>query len=439
MSSKKWVILVFSSSFLMRLLSLNQSLWLDEGTTARVVSEYSLGQIVTDFSPSDFHPPFYYLILKTWTGIVGFSETALRFPSVIFSLLAGWIVYLIGGIWASAFFLLNPLIVYYSQEARMYMLVTLLLTLAFYFFTRVTSTKKSQIKDGFLLFNLFLVLAFFTFYGSIFLIIPMFLYLIYKSQYKLFLSLISIFTLSLIIIAPLLYQQLLHSRLVLTEVANWKQALGTPTIKNLALIPVKFSFGRLSFQPKAIYYLVSGFWTSIVSGLVFKGGLRDKKVLFFLLSPIFLGFLFAFMIPLLQYFRFLYLVPIMSLLLNQALPAKKKLIKTGIAVIFGILSLIYLLNPHFHREDWKGLAHSLPPGETIYMISSASDALRYYREDISIADLRDVPTDEGNITVIPYTSEIHGVKYKPILGTGGFTKKKVVNFRELQVEYWAKP
>lgn len=445
--SKRSLSLVFLTAFFMRIIALNQSLWLDEGITARVMSEYSLREIIADFSPSDFHPPLYYLMLKTWTGTAGISEIALRLPSVLFSLAAGWGVYLIGGGWASALFLFNPLVVYYSQEARMYMFVTFLLTFALYFLIK---------KTNLLFFNFFLILSIFTFYGSLFLIIPMFLYLIYKKQYKFFLYSSSIFLLSLMIIAPLLYQQFLHSRIALGEVANWGQVLGSATFKNLSLMPLKFSFGRLSFYPKAIYYLISGFWTIIVFALVFKGGLKDKKLLFFLLAPIFAGFLLSFIVPVLQYFRFLYLMPIMSLLLNKALPVKKKLIKTGIAATFAMLSLIYLLSPHFHREDWKSLAHSLPPEETIYMIPSAADALRYYREDISIADLRDVPTivvsvnrttivvsvnrttDKDNITVIPYASQVHGVKYKPILYAKGFTKEKVENFREIQVEYWTK-
>ena len=66
----------------------------------------------------------------------GYSEIALRMPSILFSLLTGYVVYLIGGIWSAAFFLFNPLIVYYSQEARMYMMVTFFLTASLYYFLK---------------------------------------------------------------------------------------------------------------------------------------------------------------------------------------------------------------------------------------------------------------------------------------------------------------
>jgi len=181
------LILLFLFSFLIRLISLNQSLWLDEGVTAKVVKTFDFLSIVKKFSPFDFHPPLYYLFLKFWTNIFGYLEISLRFPSIIFSLLSGFVVYKIGslladkklGFWAALFFLFNPLIVYYSQEARMYMMTTFFVILGFYFFIKTQKKLQSQnsrgksqnliFENNFLLMNLFLILSFFTFYGPIFL------------------------------------------------------------------------------------------------------------------------------------------------------------------------------------------------------------------------------------------------------------------------------
>src|SRR3990167_11502993 len=121
--NKKLLIILFLA-FLVRLIAIDQSLWLDEAVTANVVSKFSYLEIINKFSPTDFHPPLYYLVEKFWTNIFGYSEIALRFPSIIFSLITGWMIYLIGkrlegwkvGRWAAALFLFNPLIIYYSQE-----------------------------------------------------------------------------------------------------------------------------------------------------------------------------------------------------------------------------------------------------------------------------------------------------------------------------------
>jgi len=146
----KKIFLVFFFAFLIRLIALNQSLWLDEAVTAKVVMTYGFTEIVSKFSPTDFHPPLYYLLMKLWTNIFGYSEVALRMPSVIFSLLTGWIIFKIcrlrlghgEPLWTAAFFLFNPLVVFYSQEARMYMMATFLLTGGLYYFFK----KRIQIS-----------------------------------------------------------------------------------------------------------------------------------------------------------------------------------------------------------------------------------------------------------------------------------------------------
>ena len=65
-------VLILIIAFLFRLIGLNQSLWLDEAVTAKVVRQFSYLDIVRQFSPSDFHPPLYYLFIKFWTNIFGY-------------------------------------------------------------------------------------------------------------------------------------------------------------------------------------------------------------------------------------------------------------------------------------------------------------------------------------------------------------------------------
>ncbi len=241
----KIVFFVFLLAFLIRLISLNQSLWLDEATTARVIKQYNYQEIITKFSPTDFHPPLYYLFMKFWTNIFGYSEISLRMPSVLFSLAVGWVVYLLAGVWGAVFFLFNPLIVYYSHEARMYMMATMFLTLSLYYFL-----KKKKI-----LFGIFGGLGMLTFYGSVFLVATFLLYFLYKRQYKYFILNTLYFILVFLLVSPLLYQQLLNAKVNLSNVTNWSYVLGKVNLKNLILIPIKFSIGRISFEPKWLYYL----------------------------------------------------------------------------------------------------------------------------------------------------------------------------------------
>ena len=100
-----------------------QSLWYDEGNSVRM-TERSAAEIVAAVR-SDIHPPGYFLVLAGWARLAGRSEFALRALSALSGvlLLAG--VQRIAGRralpLAALLAALHPALVYYSQEARMYM------------------------------------------------------------------------------------------------------------------------------------------------------------------------------------------------------------------------------------------------------------------------------------------------------------------------------
>lgn len=426
----KKILPIFLAAFLIRLIALNQSLWLDEAVTANVVKNLGFSQIVSGFSPNDFHPPLYYLFIKLWTNFFGYSEVALRMPSVLFSLLTGYVIYLIGGIWSAAFFLFNPLIIYYSQEARMYMMATFLLTAGMYYLLK---NKKL------ILFNLFIILSFYTFYGSIFMIVSMYIYLLYKKQYKFFIVSLLIFIVSLLLISPLLSQQLINSKVALANVTNWSAVLGKANIKNLLLIPIKFSIGRISFYPKWLYWGVAGMWTGFVLftiKTVLNKTVFIKTVFYLFIFPLFLGFLVSFFAPMMQYFRFIYLIPIMAILLS--LNKNTSMYRYIVVIGFVVFSLTYLLLPQFHREDWKSLVKSLPKDKPVYMITASSDPVKYYNQSLIVKELKSLSSSSREIIIIPYTADIYGFDYKKSLTKNGYQQKEVKNFRELSFEIWRK-
>ena len=118
----------------------SQSLWSDEGNSAALAAR-SLGQIARD-AGSDIHPPLYYWLLHFWTRYFGNSEFALRSLSTIFGVLLVWVIAELGrrmfspvtGLTAGFIAALAPFQVYYSQEARMYILLALEAALAMLLF-----------------------------------------------------------------------------------------------------------------------------------------------------------------------------------------------------------------------------------------------------------------------------------------------------------------
>ncbi|NPA89933.1 MAG: hypothetical protein GXO55_00540 [Chloroflexi bacterium] len=130
------------------------SLWADEGNSAAQALR-PLPEIIRR-AAMDIHPPLYYILLHGWTRVFGTGEWGLRSLSA----LAGIGVVLL--VWALARVLwgrttawvvgvlaaFHPLLVYYAQEARMYMLLTLWGTLAAYALMRLILEEGRARRGG---------------------------------------------------------------------------------------------------------------------------------------------------------------------------------------------------------------------------------------------------------------------------------------------------
>ncbi len=120
-----------------------QSFWNDEGNSARL-SERSVPLII-EGTASDIHPPLYYLLLNQWRKLVGDTEFGLRSLSLFVGLITVPLTFVLGkkqghrvtqrshrgsqrkswllGLIAAGLLAINPAMIYYSQEARMYALL----------------------------------------------------------------------------------------------------------------------------------------------------------------------------------------------------------------------------------------------------------------------------------------------------------------------------
>jgi len=109
-----------------------QSYWNDEGNS-RVLAGKSVGNILAS-AAADIHPPGYYLALKVWRGLVGESEFGLRSFSALAGLVLVALLYRLGreyfdapaAVAAALLGAVNPFLIYYAQEARMYALLATL-------------------------------------------------------------------------------------------------------------------------------------------------------------------------------------------------------------------------------------------------------------------------------------------------------------------------
>ncbi|MEJ2212269.1 MAG: glycosyltransferase family 39 protein [Anaerolineae bacterium] len=122
-----------------------QPLWWDEGWSLYFAA--SDVPSLLDLTSVDIHPPLYYLLLRLWEALAGSGVVSVRLFSVLIGTAAVPLIYLLGrrmlgrrgGLLAALLLALSPFHVYYSQEVRMYGLVTLLGLAAFYFAHRWAS------------------------------------------------------------------------------------------------------------------------------------------------------------------------------------------------------------------------------------------------------------------------------------------------------------
>lgn len=129
-------------------IGLRQSVWFDEAYSI-MVAKRSVSEIVR-LSALDTHPPLYYLVLKIWANVFGWSELALRSLSVIFYgasiAVAGCFIKrhfnARAAIYVLTMLLLAPLLMRYGFEIRMYAMASLIGVAATVMLVRAHSSKR---------------------------------------------------------------------------------------------------------------------------------------------------------------------------------------------------------------------------------------------------------------------------------------------------------
>lgn len=428
-----WIILILAIT--LRLVKIDQSLWLDEAINVIASQNYSFWDMVTKYPVGDFHPPLYFAILWLWVKIWGIEEIWVRLPSVIFGVTTVWLVYLLGkemfnkkvALLGGLLMALGPLHIYYSQEARMYSLAAFSATLSFYFFWRLIHSGNWANMVGYGISNILVLYSDYLVY----LIIPVqviFLLLFQKNSFK---KILFPLGLALVTILPWLTifpKQLSTGTAAAATLPGWANVVGGANLKELFLIPIKTFFGRVSIENKQIYGLASGI-VGIFYGIVIWNALKKidsgtKLLILWILVPVILAFLISFFIPVLSYFRMLFILPPFYLLLAKGIDLIDSKILWKLA-IFGVcaismVSLIgYYTNPKFQREDWRGAVGKIDElsslgGIIIFENNNLPAPFIYYSKNISPATggLTKIPAkEESDINEFPGVENIYLFEY----------------------------
>ncbi|MBM3205551.1 hypothetical protein FJZ41_01720, partial [Candidatus Shapirobacteria bacterium] len=255
------IVFILILGFVLRLVNLNQSLWLDE-TVQAITSRGTFLGIFSELQ-GDFHPPLYHLLMWGWTHLFGSGEIAMRLPSVFFGTAAIFMVYKIAQrifpqknwLWlvAALFMATAPFHIYYSQEARMYAQTTFFAALSTYFFLGLIGKEKGN-RAGYLFSTLLLFYS--DYYGLLVFLAQILAALVIfkKDFFKFLFKLWSTFLLIVVLFLPclpLLWVQLQTGSQATFALPQWGRLVNLSFLKALPLTFIKFSLGRITIFNKS--------------------------------------------------------------------------------------------------------------------------------------------------------------------------------------------
>jgi len=161
-----------------------QSLWLDEIISIlSSAPSKSLSEIISHYQ-GDPHPPLFFFILHYWMSIFGYNELSARLLVVIIGSLSVLASYFLGkecfnrntGLIASAIVAFSHFNIRFSHEVRPYILLCLASIMSYTFFIRLI---KHQTKKNIIFYSLSSAFLIYTHYYGIFVLLSQIIFLLF--------------------------------------------------------------------------------------------------------------------------------------------------------------------------------------------------------------------------------------------------------------------
>ncbi|MBI5357127.1 glycosyltransferase family 39 protein [Candidatus Collierbacteria bacterium] len=463
-SDKFWLLIILIVGFWIRLVGLSQSLWLDEAIEWWAVTSFSLKQLLFGYMAGDFNPPAHHLLLWFWVKVFGDSEISLRFPSVLFGIGIVYLTYKISKLIlgkkddfigvsglslrashvSAIFAAFSGLLIYYSQEARMYSMAAFFTACAFYFLIK-NESLKNKLGISYILFTMLFAVGLYSHY-LVWLLLP--LLLITGKKY--ILPLVAV-----IPWIPMLFKQLASG---LSAAGNpvWAQ-LSQTSVKNLLLVAIKFVTGRIPFPDSEgllilTVILGAAFWFLAISGIKELSEKQEsKRVLMILLGwiiwPTGLGAVIGIFIPVFSYFRLLFILPPVLILAAAGTIRQRWLLEPMVLGLM-ISSAVYVSGDTYRRENWAGAVADVEkrePGAMVVIHPAVRPPFDYYnRGRSSVIDVSSLHPSSiiyyPSLWYIPYAQPIFDAddSTRQLLESRNFNRTYQQHFRGVTVEHWVK-
>ena len=414
MNSRHWLRLalytVFLLAFALRLYHLDfQSLWSDEGISW-LRAQQALGPLLAEM-PAE-HAPLYFVLLHGWMNLTGQSDFALRFLSLLFSVLTVSLGYALGrdlfsnriGLLTALLLAVNPFQVWYAQEARMYSLVVCLTLAATWLLVRGWRGGGWAVWAGY---TLTIALALYTHYYAV--LIPAFHAVFILGWWMLNrwgraapLSRTTLLSwLAAATAAALLFLPWVPRALRLLSFPGWREPVPLYTVPGRFL--TAYSLG-LAVPPDLGPWLAVGFLPILIVGLIVTRQESCPAVacaILYLAVPALIMALLLLRKPDFHERYLIVVTPAYALLLARGLDTLRRRAwpLSAVALLFILGTSAYALRNHYwdsryHKPDFRGAARHL----TIF--GQAGDGilvdgpdprlvfLHYYHGSLPVYDLR---------------------------------------------------
>jgi hypothetical protein len=189
-----------------------QSYHHDEIVTASRILRGSFGHAMDAVGFSESTPPLYYALAWAWTQVTGTGEWGLRSLSAVAGVLTVPVAYMIGaelrgrraGLWAAALVAVNPMLLWYSQEARAYSLLVFFGALSLLWCVRAARSGR---RRDFVWWGVFSGLALATHYFAVFPLVAELVFLL-RRRGRAALAGIAVLAAFALAVAPLAFHQM---------------------------------------------------------------------------------------------------------------------------------------------------------------------------------------------------------------------------------------
>ena len=371
----------------------------DEIVTASRVLRVGFGHAMDAVGFSESAPPLYYVLAWLWTQVAGTGEWGLRSLSAVAGVATIPVAYLVGrrlrgeraGLLAAALVAVNPMLLWYSQEARAYSLLCLFCALSLLYCVRAMEREREGKRD-FVLWGVFSALALATHYFAVFPLIAE-IVLLWRRRGRAILPGLAVVGLAAALLAPLAYHQMSYGHAEWIGRFSLGHRLGEVAISFLVGETCDI-IGRVERPGPALVPLALVLAAFVLLAVRGSGGERRAA-----LVPLAVGAT-AIAVPLLlalgpggkDFVLARNLLPaLVPLLLATAVALgvrRARRLGTGLAVLLLAYSLGVCVwvsaSPDLQRPDWKAVADRLgepdgPRATVTWVIGEAP--LRYYLED----------------------------------------------------------